>query len=240
MITNEWVNGFLTEPDPHVDSVNTADGDGGWGGYCLLFSAQQPPYHILCPISATPSPLGSCPSSNMTSSIAKTAQPRLDQWLYPDSLTAPIGPRVDTWPKQGQSKSFLGTDTDPGEDSSLALGRGCQMWQLLAKYIKRRKKESEVAQSCPTLCGHMDCSLPGSSVHGLFQARILERVAISFSNAWKWKVKVKSLSCIRLLVTPWTAAYQAPPSMDFSRQEYWSGVPLPSPDVGLKNFKSKL
>ena len=57
----------------------------------------------------------------------------------------------------------------------------------------------------------------------------LERVAISFSNAWKWKVKVKSLSRVQLLATPWTAAYQAPPSMGFSRQEYWSGVPLPSP-----------
>ena len=59
--------------------------------------------------------------------------------------------------------------------------------------------------------------------------KTLEWVAISFSNAWKWKVKVKSLSHVRLLVTPWTAVYQAPPSMGFSRQEYWSGVPLPSP-----------
>ena len=64
---------------------------------------------------------------------------------------------------------------------------------------------------------------------GILQARTLEWVAISFSNAWKWKVKVKLLSCVRLLETPWTAAYQAPPSMGFSRQEYWSGVPLPSP-----------
>ena len=46
-----------------------------------------------------------------------------------------------------------------------------------------------------------------------------------FSNAWKWKLKVKSLSRIRLLATPWTAAYQAPPSMVFSRQEYWSVLP---------------
>ena len=75
----------------------------------------------------------------------------------------------------------------------------------------------------------MDCSSPGSSVHGILQARTLEWVAISSSNAWKWKVKVKSLSRAQLLVTPWTAAYQAPPSMGFSRQEYWSGVPLPSP-----------
>ena len=69
----------------------------------------------------------------------------------------------------------------------------------------------------------------GSSVPGILQARTLEWVAISFSSAWKWKVKVKSLSRARLLATPWTAAYQAPPSMGFSRQEYWSGVPLPSP-----------
>ena len=68
--------------------------------------------------------------------------------------------------------------------------------------------------------------VPGSPIPGILQARILEWVAISFSNAWKWKVKVKSLSCVWLLATPWTAAYQAPPSMGLSRQEYWSGVPL--------------
>ena len=70
---------------------------------------------------------------------------------------------------------------------------------------------------------------PGSPVPGILQARTLGQVAISFSNAWKWKVKVKSLSRVWLLAIPWTAAYQAPPSMGFSRQEYWSGVPLPSP-----------
>ena len=74
---------------------------------------------------------------------------------------------------------------------------------------------------------------PSSPILGILQARILEWVAISFSNAWKWKVKVKSLSHVRLLATPWTAAYQAPPSMGFSRQEYWSGVPLPSPYARL-------
>ena len=83
-------------------------------------------------------------------------------------------------------------------------------------------------QSCPTLC---DSSPPGSPVPGILQARTLEWVAISFSNAWKWKVKVKSLSRARFPATPWTAAHQAPPSMEFSRQEYWSGVPLPSPLV---------
>ena len=84
-------------------------------------------------------------------------------------------------------------------------------------------------QSCPTLCNPIDSSPPGFPVPGILQARTLEWVAISFSNAWKWKVKVKLLSHARLLATPWTAAYQVPPPMGFSRQEYWSGVPLPSP-----------
>ena len=84
-------------------------------------------------------------------------------------------------------------------------------------------------QSCPTLWDPIDGSPPGSTVPGILQARTLEWVAIAFSNAWKWKVKVKSLSRVRPSATPWTAAYQAPPSMGFSRQEYWSGVPLRSP-----------
>ena len=88
-------------------------------------------------------------------------------------------------------------------------------------------------QSCPTLSDPIDGSPPGSPVPGILQARTLEWVAISFSNAWKWKLKVKLLSCIRLLATPWTAAYQAPPSMGFSRQEYWRGVPLPFPIIGI-------
>ena len=86
-------------------------------------------------------------------------------------------------------------------------------------------------QSCPTLCDPRDGSPPGSPVPGILQARTLEWVAISFSNAWKWKEKVKSLSHVRPSATPWTAAYQAPLSMGFSRQEYWSGVPLPSPRI---------
>ena len=92
---------------------------------------------------------------------------------------------------------------------------------------KRDAAAAKTLQSCPTLCDPIDGSPLGSSVPGILQARILEWVAISFSNAWKRKVKVKSLSRARLLGTPWTAAYQAPPSMGFSRQENWSGVPLP-------------
>ena len=86
-------------------------------------------------------------------------------------------------------------------------------------------------QSCPTLCDPIDGGPPGSPVPGILQPRTLEWVAISFSNASKGKVKVKSLSCVRLFATPWSAAYQAPLSMGFSRQEYWSGVPLPSPNI---------
>ena len=81
-------------------------------------------------------------------------------------------------------------------------------------------------QSYPTLCDPIDSSPPGSPIPGILQARTLEWVAISFSSAWKWKVKAKSFSRVQLFVTPWTAAHQAPPSMGFSRQEYWSGVPL--------------
>ena len=79
-------------------------------------------------------------------------------------------------------------------------------------------------QLYPTLCDPIDSSPPGSPVPGILQARTLEWVTISFSHAWKWEVKVKSLSCVRLLATPWTAAYQAPPSMRFSRQQYWNGA----------------
>ena len=87
------------------------------------------------------------------------------------------------------------------------------------------------------LCDPIDGSPSGSSISGILQARTLEWVAISFSNAWKWKVKVKSLSHVWLLATAWTAAHQAPLSMGFSRQEYWSGVPLPSPFYALGFLK---
>ena len=86
-------------------------------------------------------------------------------------------------------------------------------------------------QSCLILCDPRDGSLQGCPVPGILQARTLEWVAISFSNAWKWKVKGKSLSHVWLLATPWTAAHQAPLPMGLSRQEYWSGVPLPSPII---------
>ena len=82
-------------------------------------------------------------------------------------------------------------------------------------------------QSCPTLCDPIDGSPPGSPVPEILQARTVAWVAIAFSNSWKWKAKVKSLSHVWLYATQWTAAHQAPPSMGFSGQEYWSGVPLP-------------
>ena len=75
-------------------------------------------------------------------------------------------------------------------------------------------------RSCPTLSDPTDGSPPGSPIPGILQARTLEWVVISFSNAWKWKVKVNSLCCVQLVATPSTAAYQAPPSIGFSRQEY--------------------
>ena len=101
---------------------------------------------------------------------------------------------------------------DPGSGSSPAAAAAAKSLQL-----------------CPTLCDPIDGSPPGSPIPGILQARILEWFAISFSDAWKLKVKVKSLSHVWLLATPWTAAYQAPLSLGLFRQEYWSGVPSPSP-----------
>ena len=111
-------------------------------------------------------------------------------------------------------------------------------WLLTLSYIKSvgpsgtvtgsAAATAKLLQSCPTLYDPIDGSPPGSPIPGILQARTLEWVAISFSNAWKWKVKVKSLSHVQLFETPWTAAYQAPLSMRFSRQEDWSGVLLPT------------
>ena len=101
-----------------------------------------------------------------------------------------------------------------------------KVMSLLFNMLSATAAAAKSLQLCLTLCNPIDSSPPGSPIPGVLQARTLEWVAISFSNAWKWKVKMKSLSHVRLLATPWTAAYQALPSMGFSRQEYWSGVPL--------------
>ena len=99
---------------------------------------------------------------------------------------------------------------------------------------ERAAAAAKTLHSCLTLCDPIDGSPPGSSVPGILQARTLEWVAISFSNALKWKVKVKSLSHVRLFATPWTIAYQAPLSIGFSSQEYWSVLPFPSPKLVSK------
>ena len=113
---------------------------------------------------------------------------------------------------ENQQKFAIKSNTRDTENKSAAASAAAKSLQL-----------------CPTLWDPIDGSPPGSPIPGILQARTLEGVAISFSNAWKWKVKVKSLSHVWLLVTPWTAAHQAPPSMGFSKQEYWSRLPFPSP-----------
>ena len=105
--------------------------------------------------------------------------------------------------------------------------------QLKCHYAAAAAAAAKSLQSCPTLWDPKDGSPPGSPVPGILQARTLEWVAISFYKAWQWKVKVKSLSRVRLLGTPGTAAHQAPRSMGFARQECWSGLPLPSPEMPL-------
>ena len=130
-----------------------------------------------------------------------------------------------------------------GMVSDLSLERALPRWWWV------RSSAAKLLRLYPTLCNPIDGSPPGSPVPGILQTRTLEWVAISFSNEWKWKVKVKSLSCVRLLGTPWTAAYQAPPSMGFSRQEYWSGGAIvfsgkviyftPTPQLLCDEFISK-
>ena len=106
----------------------------------------------------------------------------------------------------------------------------------------KRESESEVSQFYLTLCDPKDCSPQGASIHGIFQARILEWVAISFSRGSSWLrdwtcvscifptlSSVQLLSCVQLFATPWTVSHQAPLSVGFSRQEYWNGKPFPSP-----------
>ena len=129
------------------------------------------------------------------------------EWPFPPPWDLP-GPGVEPTP--------------PGQGS--CIGR-----RILYHWTTPAAAAAKSLQSCPTLCDPIDGSPPGSPIPGILQARTMEWVAISFSKAWKWKVKVKSHSRVLLLATPWTAAYQAPLPMGFYWQEYWSGLSLPSP-----------
>ena len=119
---------------------------------------------------------------------------------------------------------FFNWELDVSQDQRVQYSKVFCLWKM----------KFSIQSSPTTLCDPIDSSPPGSPVPRVLQARTLGWVAVSFSNAWKWKVKVKPLSLVRLLATPWTAAYQAPPSKGFSKQGYWSGVPLPSPEVLIK------
>ena len=127
---------------------------------------------------------------------------------------------------EGDDRGWDGWMTSPTRWTWVWVNSGSSWWTG-----RPAATAAKSLQSCPTLCDPIDGSPPVSPIPGILQAITLEWVAISFSSAWKWKVKVKSFSCVWLLATSWTAAYQAPPSMGFSRQEYWSGVPLPSPEI---------
>ena len=109
--------------------------------------------------------------------------------------------------------------------------RPCSSHQWAGSSPSHHAAAAKSLQSCLTLCDPRDGSPPGSPVPGILHARTLEWAAISFSNTWKWTLKVKSLSRVWRSAIPWTVAYQAPPSMWFSRQEYWSGVPLSFPTM---------
>ena len=169
---------------------------------------------------------------------------------------------MDGTPSRGSSRPTRGSQ--PTGLCDLHCCKLLTLWQVVMQQRKTNSKTyllehcfhtcthtpvaaAKSLQSCPTLCDPIDGSPPGSSVHGILQARTLEWVAISFSNAWKWKVKVKSLSRVWLFSTPWTAAHQAPPPMGFSRQEYGVGchrllwlIPLATPELQeLLSLKTK-
>ena len=159
-----------------------------------------------------------CPRTEICTICSPGSQAFALRWLYnwlgfPGSAAY----RSRLWASQAP---YLHEPIPHNKSQSFSLSR----WR--SRYAAAAAKS---LQSCPTLCDPIDGSPPGTPVPEILQARTLEWGAISFSNAWKWRVKVKSLSRVRLLATPWTAAHQAPPPMGFSRQEYWSGVPLPSP-----------
>ena len=130
--------------------------------------------------------------------------------------------KTHQWPQDWKKSVFIPI---PKKDNAKECSNYCTIALISHTAAAAAAK---LLQSCLTLCDPIDGSPPGCPVPGILQARTLEWVAISFSNAWKWKLKVKSLSHVWFLATPWTAAYQTPLSMGFSRQEYWSGVPLPS------------
>ena len=106
-------------------------------------------------------------------------------------------------------------------------------WLSFASWTWVAAAAAKSLQSCPSLCDPTDGSPPGSPVPGILQARTLEWVVISFSNAWRWKVKVKSLSRVWLPATPWTAAYQAPPSMGFFQARVLEWVAIAFSELGL-------
>ena len=169
-----------------------------------------------------------CMLSRFSSSVHRILQARVLEWVaIPFSLIQPIGIFCFGWHvKEIWSLAHIFLEK---ENIFLAFSDNCGYFPLILLYNLTIAAAAKSLQLCPTLCDPIDGSPPGSPVPGILQARTLESGAISFSNAGKWKVKVNSLSRVQLLATPWTAAYQAPPSIGFSRQEYWSGVPLPSP-----------
>ena len=197
--------------------------------FCFLFPLSLSLTHIstsfsyssfLGGLSHTPRKLTSFPFAGKTLCLTRGPSHLIAEQTsggYHSSVIALLSTELDT----PDTESYSTQDTHTQN-----------IWNLYA--ISAAKSP----QSSPTLYNPIDSSPPGSAVRGILQARTLEWVAISLSNAWKWKVKVKSLSRVQPSVTPWTAAYQTPPSMGFSRQEYWSRVPLPSPSLATVIFFS--
>ena len=127
-----------------------------------------------------------------------------------------------------EANTYHGEKTASSISSAGKIGQLCMLLLLLSRFTHVRLRvtpQTAAHQASPSL--------------GFFRQEHWSGLPFSSpmceSEKWKWKVKVKSLSRVWLVVTPWTAAYQAPLSMGFSRQEYWSGLPLPSPQRSLED-----
>ena len=144
--------------------------------------------------------------------LSKSEDLKVTGWM--SELDAGSPPITNCSAKESKSSHW-----NSSRDGGLILSEPVPNGQVLTQHVSSLTyttcpaTTAKSLQLCPTVCNPIDSSPPGSPVPGILQARTLEWVAISFSNAWKWEVKVKSLSCVRLLVTPWTAAYQAPPPL---------------------------
>ena len=177
------------------------------------------------------------PGGSVVKNLPASAGDARDAPLIPGSGRSPGVGKVNPLQYSCLEKSMDRGAYSGGGLQSMGYQRVRYNWETEHEWAHAAAAKS--LQSHPILCDSIDGSPPGSPVAGILQAGTLEWVAISFSNAWK-EVKVKLLSHVWIFEAPWTAAYQTPPSMEFSKREYWSGLPLPSLEWEYNHYSFSL